>query len=102
MQKTAYEMRISDWSSDVFSSDLVMDHVVWPRRGDARPARLFAAALMILVFYQEGLHSRPFYKQLDYNGSELQRLMQIVKQEARNNRILILSPGIRSEERRVG
>src|SRR3546814_16441720 len=33
-------------------------------------------------------------KQLDYNGSELQRLMQIVKQEARNNRILILSPGI--------
>src|SRR3546814_7855414 len=24
-QKTAYEMRISDWSSDVCSSDLVMD-----------------------------------------------------------------------------
>src|SRR3546814_6015134 len=24
-QKTAYEMRISDWSSDVFSSDLVRD-----------------------------------------------------------------------------
>lgn len=72
----------------------VMDHVVWPKRGDARPARLFAAALMILVFYQEGLHSRPFFKQLDYQGSELQRLMQIVKQEARNKRILILSPGI--------
>src|SRR3546814_994231 len=30
-QKTAYEMRISDWSSDVCSSDLVLaavDHVV--------------------------------------------------------------------------
>src|SRR3546814_2091910 len=26
-QKTAYEMRISDWSSDVCSSDLAMDHV---------------------------------------------------------------------------
>src|SRR3546814_10599222 len=26
-QKTAYEMRISDWSSDVCSSDLVMDAV---------------------------------------------------------------------------
>src|SRR3546814_4387042 len=26
-QKTAYEMRISDWSSDVCSSDLVPDHV---------------------------------------------------------------------------
>src|SRR3546814_4765065 len=30
-QKTAYEMRISDWSSDVCSSDLVVvaDHVDW-------------------------------------------------------------------------
>src|SRR3546814_13883983 len=27
MQKTAYEMRISDWSSDVCSSDLASDHV---------------------------------------------------------------------------
>src|SRR3546814_8502685 len=33
-QKTAYEMRISDWSSDVCSSDL--------RAGDARPQRLAA------------------------------------------------------------
>src|SRR3546814_5288447 len=31
-QKTAYEMRISDWSSDVCSSDLL-------DRGDADPAR---------------------------------------------------------------
>src|SRR3546814_8972598 len=30
-QKTAYEMRISDWSSDVCSSDLIVDAevVVW-------------------------------------------------------------------------
>src|SRR3546814_6193827 len=27
-QKTAYEMRISDWSSDVCSSDLLDQHVV--------------------------------------------------------------------------
>src|SRR3546814_4599877 len=33
-QKTAYEMRISDWSSDVCSSDLVPD-----RRGPVRPLR---------------------------------------------------------------
>src|SRR3546814_979455 len=26
-QKTAYEMRISDWSSDVCSSDLLADHL---------------------------------------------------------------------------
>src|SRR3546814_9973007 len=37
-QKTAYEMRISDWSSDVCSSDLCLDEAVEPRRlarGDA-------------------------------------------------------------------
>src|SRR3546814_7315013 len=30
-QKTAYEMRISDWSSDVCSSDLLDEEVSWPR-----------------------------------------------------------------------
>src|SRR3546814_2301921 len=39
-QKTAYEMRISDWSSDVCSSDLVLldpdPHALWPV---ARPDR---------------------------------------------------------------
>src|SRR3546814_8724211 len=28
-QKTAYELRISDWSSDVCSSDLMLAFVVW-------------------------------------------------------------------------
>src|SRR3546814_2178374 len=33
-QKTAYEMRISDWSSDVCSSDLCVNHdVAGDRRG---------------------------------------------------------------------
>src|SRR3546814_5103868 len=37
MQKTADEMRISDWSSDVCSSDLFGDGVTEPRRvGSAR------------------------------------------------------------------
>src|SRR3546814_7939631 len=31
-QKTAYEMRISDWSSDVCSSDLVIAEVIEARR----------------------------------------------------------------------
>src|SRR3546814_10614779 len=35
-QKTAYEMRISDWSSDVCSSDL------WPKCGVFFEQRLFA------------------------------------------------------------
>src|SRR3546814_2723317 len=33
-QKTAYEMRISDWSSDVCSSDLVMLPPLRDRRSD--------------------------------------------------------------------
>src|SRR3546814_2915019 len=37
-QKTAYEMRISDWSSDVCSSDLPRR---LPRRADAHPQRLW-------------------------------------------------------------
>src|SRR3546814_2678173 len=30
-QKTAYEMRISDWSSDVCSSDLIADALGYPQ-----------------------------------------------------------------------
>src|SRR3546814_6838050 len=34
-QKTAYEMRISDWSSDVCSSDLLLQRPVPNRKADA-------------------------------------------------------------------
>src|SRR3546814_2795419 len=33
-KKTAYEMRISDWSSDVCSSDLIVDAAIIERAGD--------------------------------------------------------------------
>src|SRR3546814_1679596 len=36
-QKTAYEMRISDWSSDVCSSDLILRRGVEPRHRRAQP-----------------------------------------------------------------
>src|SRR3546814_5796649 len=36
-QKTAYEMRISDWSSDVCSSDLVLEQETRYRRDNPRP-----------------------------------------------------------------
>src|SRR3546814_3393090 len=42
-QKTAYEMRISDWSSDVCSSDLVADHRHDKRLGAAAIGRTAAA-----------------------------------------------------------
>src|SRR3546814_7531059 len=38
-QKTAYEMRISDWSSDVCSSDLELDNV-FSRNGITRIAAM--------------------------------------------------------------
>ncbi len=84
----------------------VMDHQIWPKRApgsspeadlgrNAKSApRLFAAALMLLVFYQEGLHARPFFKQQEYAGSELPKMLHILKQEAYNGRVLVLSPGI--------
>src|SRR3546814_12821365 len=44
-QKTAYEMRISDWSSDVCSSDLVEKRQTWSLRiGAICPAKVTAGA----------------------------------------------------------
>src|SRR3546814_10957332 len=42
-QKTAYEMRISDWSSDVCSSDLVDGFRLEQLLADGRYARVFRA-----------------------------------------------------------
>src|SRR3546814_10559110 len=62
-QKTAYEMRISDWSSDVCSSDLVdgenaafhQDAVVKPlREGDAHAADVAGAILELAVAVDPG------------------------------------------------
>src|SRR3546814_7937308 len=49
-QKTAYEMRICDWSSDVCSSDLwrapnVMDAPAWARKDFVREPRLARESL---------------------------------------------------------
>src|SRR3546814_3622969 len=47
-QKTAYELRISDWSSDVCSSDLVInDRVAWTGKRDGIRYSLFSAAVLI-------------------------------------------------------
>src|SRR3546814_2082280 len=44
-QKTAYEMRISDWSSDVCSSDLL--GVTYPEIYEMQARAIFEAALII-------------------------------------------------------
>src|SRR3546814_10058318 len=45
-QKTAYEMRISDWSSDVCSSDLPMATVLFPA------GMVGLAVLPLMLFHQ--------------------------------------------------
>src|SRR3546814_8063619 len=43
-QKTAYEMRISDWSSDVCSSDLIGAHIFYRWPGSWGKPRAFSDA----------------------------------------------------------
>src|SRR3546814_2330114 len=62
-QKTAYEMRISDWSSDVCSSDLAVHHPLLPdqpiRLAQAGPAdRLFRRDLRGLCVTRAAGHDR--------------------------------------------
>src|SRR3546814_5958796 len=48
-QKTAYEMRISDWSSDVCSSDLLRDRRTWWAALGSIGIRPCSGALLVLV-----------------------------------------------------
>src|SRR3546814_7338538 len=47
-QKTAYDMRISDWSSDVCSSDLLLGGSFNPAHGGHRAISLFAMGALEL------------------------------------------------------
>src|SRR3546814_7172387 len=76
-QKTAYEMRISDWSSDVCSSDLTLP---WMAHG----YEVLLTPLQLLTFYNavanDGKMVKPlFVTEIQQNGQ-----------------------AVRSEERRVG
>src|SRR3546814_6823487 len=82
-QKTAYEMRISDWSSDVCSSDLQMARRARPlERGHHRPA--------------SAVHGRLHDLQVADSGTSAVLLL--------GREIRLVGPGDswRSEERRVG
>src|SRR3546814_6607500 len=83
-QKTAYEMRISDWSSDVCSSDLRRSPVVRADAGGKRARRIAAAdAACVLYGAERSAHAR--HGRRDPQPSAGRR-----------------SRGGRSEERRVG
>src|SRR3546814_2093091 len=83
-QKTAYEMRISDWSSDVCSSDLYR-----PRIG----------ALQVLHF---GQHETQGFGMAPNGAAPVRRMMRLggIRNDQRGP--LQNLPDMRSEERRVG
>src|SRR3546814_6043630 len=88
-QKTAYEVRISDWSSDVCSSDL---KVIATREGKV-------CSTMIEVYQQEGIIAEPA-------GMLSVAALDQLKAEIRGKKVVCIISGgnndLRSEERRVG
>src|SRR3546814_7488484 len=81
-QKTAYEMRISDWSSDVCSSDLHAIAVVIPQRAGERAFGAAMARYLILLRRQQRLPFgiglvNLFHVRSEEHTSELQSLMRI-------------------------
>src|SRR3546814_5422659 len=89
-QKTAYEMRISDWSSDVCSSDLVgmlhlVDRLFAFERGEACDAPIVEHAIMQPILVDRGQlvlerlveEIDDFFVRSEEHTSELQSLMRI-------------------------
>src|SRR3546814_5566865 len=96
-QKTAYEMRISDWSSDVCSSDLSLDE---NRRWDRE---LREDEQMALAFARVALHA-PDWVVFDdtFSAMEdetLERILELLTHELAQTTIIHIG---RSEDRRVG
>src|SRR3546814_15546943 len=94
-QKTAYEMRISDWSSDVCSSDLRTRR---PRRWRPHPDRPAVAA--------RGEQGRRRARRMDEGDRAEHRIAQMVRPRSgalgRLPATLPRRAYRRSEERRVG
>src|SRR3546814_3638424 len=78
-QKTAYEMRISDWSSDVCSSDLLF--------------LISAGVAYFMAQYGVLIDAGMFRNFAETNATEVRDLLSLK---------LFVYLGLRSEERRVG
>src|SRR3546814_18977084 len=81
-QKTAYEMRISDWSSDVCSSDLdggfAMEGA--PAGGDSAEDRMYAKACQIVAESQKASTSW-LQRQLRIGYNSAARLIERMEEE---------------------
>src|SRR3546814_4783331 len=89
-QKTAYEVRISDWSSDVCSSDLL------PRRTHVKAMRVVGLGLASAARQRVG------YGKQQHSGVLRPALVELDQQREEAVPMRIAAMGIRSEERRVG
>src|SRR3546814_6423863 len=98
-QKTAYEMRISDWSSDVCSSDLAVQPVRPAARGGRR-RRLFFAALAVELSDPQPSEADPD-RRAGRGDRRLQHLRPVSERAA--PRLLVRPrPERRGGERRAG
>src|SRR3546814_1830787 len=95
-QKTAYEMRISDWSSDVCSSDLTPGTARAPRISSIVGAWLVPSSLQIVGW----MHERRL--QTASTSGRVQRIWYMFAVGPPRSLIVPLKPGSRSEEPRVG
>src|SRR3546814_9429096 len=89
-QKTAYEMRISDWSSDVCSSDLMQA----PRQGGAMNSSFSMPSLPEAASVLPPGLAMPPYDAMAFHDARDQHAWQ--------PHPLMVSASLRSEERRVG
>src|SRR3546814_2860228 len=92
-QKTAYEMRISDWSSDVCSSDLIAGAMIQKETG---------ANLVHVPYTSPGVATNDLMSgQLD-SMLPLVIMMAPYVKDGRIKGLAVMSKTRRSEERRVG
>src|SRR3546814_9289797 len=91
-QKTAYEMRISDWSSDVCSSDLFQSH---PGNGNGNGSQRFGTVLpdnqilaAILALREEHPGSEVILVSKDINLRIKAAIVGVVAEDYENDRAL--------------
>src|SRR3546814_418081 len=96
-QKTAYEMRISDWSSDVCSSDLAERSAYYARIGEKNMAPLWES-LHNLVPRQPVSRCVPAIWKYNDLRAEIMESGKLISAEEAVRRVLILeNPGLRGE-----
>src|SRR3546814_1366304 len=92
-QKTAYEMRISDWSSDVCSSDLPLMSSYFVFTRSLTPTYLLSFCTYFTLSIKRPIHSNVWYS-LAHNSYPTPHQTQRRKSLGTHQK--------RSEERRVG